>query len=190
MQINTKSLHVLLPSLLLFLFVGCASPRRQPNGATPGSPAVKKFQGPNLQGRTAVESAIELSQKYAELSDQVAALREKNQSLDAENTHLKEQVASLESKLKQTQKELTEANELLVDMLGELNTWRSNILGFRNEMRDAAKAQLEALLKVLELLGGQTTAPPPATQKQTTPTETLPPQPQIQQTPSPGEPNA
>jgi len=69
-----------------------------------------------------------------------------------------QQIAALEAKLKQTQKELGEANELLIEMLTELNTWKSNILGFRGEMRDAAKAQLEALLKVLEILGGEADA--------------------------------
>ena len=43
-------------------------------------------------------------------------------------------------------------------MLTELNHWKSNILGFRGEMRDAASAQLEALLKVLEILGGEAEA--------------------------------
>jgi hypothetical protein len=65
---------------------------------------------------------------------------------------------SLEARLKQTQKELSEANDLLIEMLSELNTWKSNILGFRGEMRDAAKVQLEALLKVLEILGGKVEA--------------------------------
>jgi hypothetical protein len=40
--------------------------------------------------------------------------------------------------------------------LTELNNWKTNILGFRGEMREASKAQLEALLKVLEILSGQT----------------------------------
>jgi hypothetical protein len=43
----------------------------------------------------------------------------------------------------------------LIEMLSELNNWKNNILGFRGEMREAAKAQLEALLKVLEVLGGE-----------------------------------
>jgi hypothetical protein len=36
--------------------------------------------------------------------------------------------------------------------------WKSDMLGFRSEMREAAKAQLEALLKVLEILGGKAEA--------------------------------
>jgi len=36
-----------------------------------------------------------------------------------------------------------------------LNNWKTDILGFRDEMRDAETAQLEALLKILKVLGGE-----------------------------------
>ncbi|MHC4519698.1 MAG: hypothetical protein ACYTAS_13995 [Planctomycetota bacterium] len=120
--------------------------------------AARRFQDASLEGKTAVESAIELSEKYARLSDQTIALREENQRLVTENENLQEQITTLNAKLLQTQKELGEANDLLIEMLTELNNWKSNILGFRGEMREAAKAQLEALLKVLEILGGETEA--------------------------------
>jgi chromosome segregation ATPase len=151
------ALLVALPTLLI---AGCATSPGAPGTVTEteGGPATKRFQDTPLDGRTAVESAIELSEKYATLSDQAATLREENQQLAAENERLREQVTSLEARLKQTQKELTEANDLLIEMLTELNNWKSNILGFRNEMREAAKAQLEALLKVLEILGGEVEA--------------------------------
>ena len=116
------------------------------------------FQDDPLEGRTAVESAIELSEKYARLSDQTIALREENQRLTTENEDLLQRITALETKLRQSQKELGEANDLLIEMLTELNNWKTNILGFRGEMREAAKAQLEALLKVLEILGGETEA--------------------------------
>jgi len=130
-------------------------PARNPN--TSASTA-KRFQDTPLEGRTAVESAIELSEKYARLSDQTIALREENQRLITENENLLQQIVTLEARLRQTQKELGEANDLLIEMLTELNNWKTNILGFRGEMRDAAKAQLEALLKVLEILGGEAEA--------------------------------
>jgi chromosome segregation ATPase len=127
---------------------------------TPGGegPTAKRFQDTPLEGKTVVESAMELSEKYASLSDQAVAMRQENQRLQTENEDLKRQIATAEAKLKQTQKELGEANQLLVEMLTELNNWKSNILGFRGEMREAAKAQLEAMLKVLEILGGEAQA--------------------------------
>ncbi len=127
---------------------------KQPSKPSNASSA-KRFQDTPLEGRTAVESAIELSEKYARLSDQTIALREENQRLTSDNEALLQQISMLEAKLKQTQKELGEANDLLIEMLTELNNWKTNILGFRGEMREAAKAQLEALLKVLEILGGE-----------------------------------
>ena len=36
-----------------------------------------------------------------------------------------------------------------------MNNWKTDILGFRDEIRDAETAQLEALLKILKVLGGE-----------------------------------
>lgn len=163
-----RNAQIVLLSLALLVPIvgGCAS-----SGSGPDGPATdtrsqepanltdpKRFQDTPGEKRTAVESAIELSEKYARLSDQAATLRQENQRITDENKDLRKQVVNLETKLRQTQKELTEANDLLIEMLAELNNWKSNILGFRGEMRDAARAQLEALLKVLEILGGEAEA--------------------------------
>jgi len=165
MSVIVRAMMPLVVTVLL-AGAGCTAPQNSTGAIASDSPqtpvaseaAAKRFQGNTPGGRTAVESAIELSQKYAALSDQAAALREENQRLKTENQSLQQQVTSLETRLKQTQKELSEANDLLIQMLSELNTWKSSILGFRGEMREAAKAQLEALLKVLEILGGKVDA--------------------------------
>jgi len=158
----TRSMAWPLVAWLALAVGGCTTSPGGPSTATgdngPGASAVERFQDTPLEGRTAVESAIELSEKYARLSDQSVALRQENQRLASENENLRQQITSLDARLKQTQKELAEANALLMEMLTELNTWKSNILGFRTEMRDAARAQLEALLKVLEVLGGEAEA--------------------------------
>jgi chromosome segregation ATPase len=101
---------------------------------------------------------MDLTERITQLADKAATLQQQNQQLTEENSRLAKQAAGLEAQLKQTQAELTEANNLLIEMLGELNNWKSDILGFRNEMRGAAKAQLEALLKVLEVLGAEAPA--------------------------------
>lgn len=159
----TQRLMALALAVLLTLAVGgCTTAPKSSDtvaaGAQPAETAAKRFQDSSREGRTAVESALELSEKYAKLSDQTVTLRQENQRLTTDNENLRQQITSLESKLKQTQKELGEANDLLIEMLTELNNWKSNILGFRGEMRQAAQAQLEALLKVLEILGGQAEA--------------------------------
>lgn len=163
---KTETILFVPIALLVLIGSGCSSEmqKKRPDATTPetqdrSSAAVaQRFQDSPAESRTAVESAIELSEKYARLSDETAELREKNQQLEADNQHLLQQIETLEAKLKQTQKELGEANDLLIEMLTELNNWKSNILGFRGEMREAAKAQLEAMLKVLEILGGETEA--------------------------------
>jgi DNA repair exonuclease SbcCD ATPase subunit len=120
----------------------------------------RRFQEPD-QNPTPVESAVELSEKYAELSGRAAELQEKNKKLVEENTAMKNQIATLQNELDQAQQELTEANNLLIEMHVELNNWKSSILGFRSEMREAEKAQLEALLKILTILGAEV-GPEPA----------------------------
>lgn len=152
--------------LLLFLLSGCSAPQRQVEVVSSPESIIwpqdnsvaKRFQESPPQGRTAVESAIELSEKYAKLSEYTAELRRRNQGLLTETSQLKERVAALDAKLQQTQKELTEANDLLIKMRIELNNWKTNVLGFRDEIRQAEEAELEALLKILKILGGEVTA--------------------------------
>lgn len=159
---TARSIALLLVGTVLPAMTGCTAPQGRPEAnaraGDSGNAAATRFRDTPLEGRTAVESAIELSEKYARLSDQTVTLRQENQRLASENETMRQQLTTLDAKLKQTQKELMEANDLLVEMLTELNQWKSNILGFRGEMRQAAQAQLEALLKVLEILGGEAEA--------------------------------
>ena len=72
-----------------------------------------------------------------------------------ENTHLKKEVGELRSQLAQARKELEEANEFLQKMHVELNQWKADVLGFREELRKAQVAQLQALGKILRILGAE-----------------------------------
>ena len=165
MQADKKNTFLICPVTMLLL-AGCSAvrepvqvvPKSDPagqNAARPESP--NRFQE-SVAGPTAVESAIELSEKYARLARDMAALREENQILVTENRRLKNELVPCRAQLTQAQKELAESNELLIDMRIELNNWKADILGFRDEMREANKAQIEALLKVLEALGGEVPA--------------------------------
>jgi len=167
MRANKKAiLFFLLSSMLpglLFLLSGCTISRDRAEVVLPtkasqaslGDSPEKRFQEPAAQGPTVAESAMELSKKYAQLSEEATLLRQENENFTAENSRLKNQVAALEAQLRQAQKELTEANDLLVEMHVELNNWKADVLGFRGEMREAEKAQLQALLKILKVLGGE-----------------------------------
>ncbi len=170
MQTNQKIMLLLISSLLIFMPSGCTVTKeqgklsvqpgsiKQPQQNTkplPSASIARRFQEPTAQGPTAVESAIELSKEYAKLSEEAAVLRRENQDLITMNRQHKDQNTALEAQLQQTQKELTEANDLMIEMRIELNNWRTDILGFRDEIRQADTTQLQALLRILKILGAE-----------------------------------
>lgn len=148
---------------LIFLPQGCSTVRKtQPDeDESPlaemlrNDSVAKRFQESARQEVTEVDSAIELSKKYVTLSEEASLLRQQKKDLVTRNELFEDQVKALDKQLRQTQKELAEANEILIEMRVELNNWKSDVLGFRDEMRDAETAQLEALLKILHVLGGE-----------------------------------
>jgi chromosome segregation ATPase len=162
MKANKKISFFLILSVLTLVMAGCPVFREpveiivKANSDQPRSSTMsRRFQGASPRGQTIVDSAVELSSKNTELFDQMMVLRQENQELMAENRRFKDRIAVLEPQLKQAKKELNEANDLLIEMRIELNNWKADILGFRNEIRNADKAQLKALLRILEVLGGE-----------------------------------
>ena len=165
MRRNHKTIIILL-CVSTLLLSGCSTSEQKPaQTAVPphlaemqqNNAVAKRFQETSSQAPSAVESAIELSERYAQLTEEAAALQQQNEGLMAKNQQLNEQIAELDTQLKQAQKELNEANDLLIEMRVELNSWKGNILGFRDEMREAQSTQLDALFQILQLLGGQVT---------------------------------
>ena len=149
--------------VVVFLLPSCSS-TQEPADIAVNSAAIEspqndsiamRFQHQNPEGPTVVESAMKLSGEYSRLNQEAALLRQQNEDLIAKNRQLNGQVVSLDAHLQQTQKELAEANGLLIEMRVELNNWKADILGFREEMRNAETAQLETLLRILKVLGGQ-----------------------------------
>ena len=173
MQTNKKTILILISLMPIFLLSNCVSVQeplkvavRSDSTVRLSSPKSEKQQGASVAKRfqesasrihnpSVVESAMELSKKYVILSEEAAVLQQKNRDLTTRNLQLKDQAVALEAQLRQTQKELTEANDLLITMRIELNNWKVDILGFRDEIRNAETAQLEALLKILKVLGGE-----------------------------------
>jgi len=165
MQTKKKIIGLVILLVTIFLLAGCSYVQK-PSELAVDSAAVerqqndsvaKRFQEPDSKGATVVQSAMKLSGEYAKLSLEAAQLRQQNEDFIAQNRQLNEQVVSLDAQLQQAQKELAQANDLLIEMRVELNNWKADILGFRNEMRNAETAQLETLLRILKVLGGQVT---------------------------------
>jgi septal ring factor EnvC (AmiA/AmiB activator) len=160
MSVKTKIMVWTAGAAILMQFVGCShseSPTRTDMQLS--SPSAASLTSAEPQGPTAVESAIALSDKYAKLIEEAAALRQSKQTLEAENQKLETDLKICRSQLEQAQKELAQANDLLLQTRLELNTWKNDVLGFRGEMRDAQKAQLETLYRILKLMGGEVNQP-------------------------------
>ena len=103
----------------------------------------------------AIESALMWSEKYDQLSIETNTLREKNLTIMTENGDLKENLAKLNNQLTQTRTELDEASTFLQEMHVELTKWKGDVLGFRDEIRSSQATQLQALSRVLKLLGAE-----------------------------------
>jgi chromosome segregation ATPase len=115
----------------------------------------RRFQSGNEEDSGAVQNAVMWAQRYEEMSLKNNELREQNNRLFLENNQLKADTDRLRATLESTRKELEEANAFLQQMHVELNQWKSDVLGFRDEMRQAQRAQLEALAKILRVLGAE-----------------------------------
>ena len=159
MNVKAKIVVWTAAAAILMQFAGCHSENPTRTDLQLGSAAAQSAASAEQQGPTAVESAIALSDKYAKLSEEAAALRQNKQTLEAENQKLAADLKNCRAQSEQTQKELTQANDLLLQTRLELNNWKNDVLGFRGEMRDAEKAQLETLYKILKLMGGEVNQP-------------------------------
>ena len=163
---GTKLLTEMVFLATVVFIAGCARLQETYKAATAPRPVIhhqpdydeKKFTSPDSQGPTAVQSAVELSEKYVQLSDELAAEHQKRQALEAENPELKGQVARLKAQLAQAEKELSDANRLLLDMRIELGKWKHDVLGFRDEIRNAHKAELQGLAQIMKVLGAEEVA--------------------------------
>lgn len=108
----------------------------------------------------AVENVVLLNEKLAYAQEKLLAAQADNRRLNEQTARQRDEVHTLKTQLAVTQKELADANDLLREMRQGLDKWKSDVLGFREEMRTAQKAELEAMIKILTLLGGSPTATP------------------------------
>ena len=130
------------------------------DGANPGGgvtylrdTSVKSETG--SEGGGAVEDALKWSEKYSRVIEELVRTQQQKQQVEDQNRKAAADLAKLHADMEQYKKELGEANTMMLEMRQELDKWKSNVLGFRDEMRKAQTAQLDALRKILELLGGE-----------------------------------
>lgn len=137
-----------------------------PSPAPPANPAdaerlQRRFSDAQHQ-QDAVQTAVEWAKKYEQLLDRNLQLQEQTNNLLMENNQLKMQLQQAQEELARTQKELDQTNQFLGQLHGELSKWKTDVLGFRDEMRQAQLAQLEALRRIMQILGAEPVAVPPA----------------------------
>jgi len=137
-------------------------PPRQPEAVYLQKAVVARETDPPLP--TAVENALALQDKYARALEDLRREQDRSRAIADENRKLSDNAVRLQADLAKTQQELAEANGLLIQMRTEIEKWKSDVLGYRDEMRKASQAQIEALAKVLSLLGAESGAPAAADQ--------------------------
>ncbi len=108
---------------------------------------------------SAAGSALMWSDKYDQLSEKYRDLTEENMTMTRERITLKKKVMDLEAQLASTELELDDANLFLQDMHKELTQWKGDVLGFRDEMRQSDSAQINALTRILKVLGAELSEP-------------------------------
>ena len=110
-------------------------------------------------GIGSTENALMWSDKYDQLSEKFRELSEENITMTKERIALKKTIMDLEEQLSTTRLELDDANLFLQDMHKELTQWKGDVLGFRDEMRQSDSAQIQALTRILKVLGAELSEP-------------------------------
>jgi len=135
--------------------VGCNLAQQQP---TPPTPAAVGGTAPHLVPRdekTAMERVNELTDKCVELSEKRMKLQNENETLRDKNRVLIDASAKAQAELVQAKKELADANVMLDELTADLQRWKENVLGFREEMRKAQAVELQKLVEIIRFLGGE-----------------------------------
>ncbi|MEN6309379.1 MAG: hypothetical protein ABFD91_16655 [Anaerohalosphaeraceae bacterium] len=95
------------------------------------------------------------AQRYEESSRQNEKLRENSSNLVLENARLMQENEKLKLELQECRRDIEQSNTLLEQAHVELSKWKADVLGFRDEIRQAQTAQLSALTKILRVLGAE-----------------------------------
>jgi septal ring factor EnvC (AmiA/AmiB activator) len=110
---------------------------------------------PETGSRDALTIANDWADKYAKAAKELIAERDRRHELEQENKTLQAQIAQLKKEMGKYQQELQDANAMMVSMKKDLEQWRTNVLGFRQEMMASQAAILESQRKILIFLGAE-----------------------------------
>jgi chromosome segregation ATPase len=158
-----KRIMTLTTMLMLGLTIGCdafkggyeETQKNPPRADTTYLQAETVAMENDAERRGAVDQALDWADKYAKAAQNLVYANQRIQELEAEKAELAKQQVALKKEMEQYKKELQDAHAMLDEMKKDLNDWRENVLGYRKEIMASQAAQLKALQKILELLGGE-----------------------------------
>ena len=136
-----------------------------PGGCTPGqtakplAPVDRKIPLPGPDEKIG-QKYNNLCEKYAALADRCMKLVKENKDLADKNLALAATAAADKSELEQAKKELADANAVIHQLSQDLKDWQKNVLGFRDEIRKAQTLQIQKIVDIIRLLGGETAETP------------------------------
>ena len=108
---------------------------------------------------SAVDTAVIWADKYAKAMEELAAAQDRVRTAERGQDDAEKQTRQLQRELEQAQKELDDANKMMMVLKGELEQWKRDVLGFRKEIREAQAAQIDALRRIMNVLGGELAEP-------------------------------
>lgn len=163
-----KQVKITLTIIAVFILAGCnipegvlpetienlTKPRQQEPAAPVASSTPIMYVSPG-SGGAGIEQARDWAEKNEKLTEQLAQLKKQNVELTDDNRRLIDRFNIMNGNLERTEKELSDANELLIEMRKELDGWKTNVLGFREEINHVHKEQLQALIKIMKLMGAE-----------------------------------
>ncbi len=114
----------------------------------------KRFAEPDKSGDG--ETVAMWVKRYDTLSEKADRLSEDNRKIAVANSELRHKIIKLETELEKTKAELDDAVKFLGDMQIELVNWKRDVLGNRDRIEAAHGVQIEYLIKIVRLLGGET----------------------------------
>jgi len=110
---------------------------------------------------TAVDAAMAWAERYSQAVLERDAALERAREAERGQEDAEKKTRELQRDLEQVNRELADANKTLLVLQGELDKWKRDVLGFREEIRAAMAAELTALQQIMKVLGGELAEPVP-----------------------------
>jgi len=110
----------------------------------------------------AVNDAIVWMERYTKEQEKAGRLEKEKQALKQEKERLSGKLAKLAGDMNQAEREINDANDAMLRLKKNLELWKGNVLGYRDEARQRHGQVMGRLAGIEKLLGAEV-GPEPAT---------------------------